>query len=75
MRHLIIRPPQLKAKHGLQVLALQQHIALEPITQIRRVRERRLLNNFVHARREYEAQVVGEAIWEQERIGHDLVRS
>lgn len=31
MRHLVVCTPQLETENGLQVFALEQHIALQPI--------------------------------------------
>jgi hypothetical protein len=58
VRHLVVGAAQLEAEDGLQVLALEQHIALQPVAEVGRVRERRLGDNFVDARREDQAQVL-----------------
>jgi hypothetical protein len=71
--HLVVRAPQLEAEDRLQVLALEQHIALEPVAQVGCVCEGRLLDDFVDAGGEDEAQVVGVAIGQQKGLWHDTV--
>jgi hypothetical protein len=58
MRHLVIRAPQLKAKHRLQILSLQQHLAFQPIAQIRGVREWCFFNDFVDFGCEDQTQIL-----------------
>lgn len=75
MGHLVVGAAQLEAEDGLQVLALEQHIALEAVAEVGRVRERRLLHDLVHLGGQDQAQVVGVAAGQQERPGHDAGRT
>jgi len=62
MRHLVIRATQLEAEHRLQVLALQQNLALEAVAQVNGVGEWRLLHDLIDARGEDEPQVLRETV-------------
>ena len=58
MGHLVIRASHLETKHGLQVLSLEKHPAFQPIAQVCRNGDRRLVDDFVHAGGKDEAQVL-----------------
>jgi len=75
MGHLVVCAAQLEAEDGLQVFPLEQHIAFEPVAQIGREGEGCFLDDFVDARREDEAEIVGVAVGEEERVGYDIVGS
>ena len=47
--HLVVGAAQLEAEDGLQVLALEQDIALEPVAEIGCLCQRRLVDDFVDA--------------------------
>ncbi len=50
MRDPVVGAAQLEREHGLQVLALQQHLVAEPLRQARCTVERRFDRDVVHAR-------------------------
>lgn len=58
MRHLVVRAPQLEAKDRLQVLPLEQDAAFQPCAKVLGMMQRRLLDCFVHPRREDELHVL-----------------
>ena len=58
MCHLVVGTTQLEAKDGLEVLALEQHIAFQPIAQIGGMGEGRLGGDLVDARGENEAKIL-----------------
>lgn len=45
--HFVVCATQLEAEDRLQVLALEQHVALEPVAEIGSMGERRLLDDFI----------------------------
>ena len=58
MSHLVVGTTQLEAEDGLEVLALEQHIAFQPIAQVGGMGERRLGDDLVDARGENEAKIL-----------------
>jgi hypothetical protein len=58
MRHLVVRAAQLEAEDGLQVLALEHHVAFQPVAEVDGRCERRLSDHFVDARGENKAEVL-----------------
>lgn len=72
MGHLVVCAAQLEAENGLEILALQQNIGLESITQIRRRRQGRLVDDFIDSRGQDQAQVVGIAIGQDKGVGDHI---
>ena len=59
VRHLVVRAAQLEGKHGLHVLALEQHTVAGAGRDVRRRFQRRLDRHVVHAGVEDLFQIVG----------------
>lgn len=62
MCHLVICASHLEAKHRLQVLSLEQHPTLQPVTQVRRIGHGRLVDDLVHTSGKDEAEVLQKAV-------------
>lgn len=56
--HFVVCAAQLEAEDGLEVLALEQDIAFEAVAEVGGVGQGRLLDHFVDARREDEAEIL-----------------
>ncbi len=55
VRHLVVGAAQLEAEDGQQILPLQHDFALIAIAQIDRVRQGRLVEDLIYARRQDES--------------------
>lgn len=53
MCHLIVCSPQLEAEDRLEVFALQENVAFQPITEVDRRCQGGLLDHIVNSGREY----------------------
>jgi hypothetical protein len=58
MRHLVVRPADLEAEHGLEVLALEKHLIPQPRSQIDRRGDRCLFEYIVDAGGENKAEIL-----------------
>ena len=58
MRHFVVGASQFETKDWLEVLPLEEHFAFEAIAQVYSRGQWSLLNNFVDARSQYQAQVL-----------------